>query len=313
MRLKLTYPLMLVTALVCVLAGCSQQRFSNLHSDRNVAAGPPTLSPALSIPNAPVSQAAPVENAIQQATYAPRRENVKPVEPNQQPGPLPLTVLYQRAAQRYAAMDSYIYRLRRREVVNGKKQPEELIRVSVLKEPFSVHLKWLGEKGKGRETIFVKGKFNDQMQILLSKDDPFSIFLPRISKAPDDSMVRAHSRHPITETGFGPLIARFGALAAANEKGDTSGGKATYLGQVDRPEFKDKKVEAVHQLLQPGNDPLFPNGGQRWWFFDPQDGLPVLVIAHDPTGEVEYYCHDKIIHPAHLRDNDFDPDRLWKK
>jgi hypothetical protein len=37
------------------------------------------------------------------------------------------------------------------------------------------------------------------------------------------------------------------------------------------------------------------------------------VIAHDPTGEVEYYCHDNILGPAHLEDDDFNPDRLWKK
>ncbi len=135
--------------------------------------------------------------------------------------------------------------------------------------------------------------------------------MKRTSIAPDDPMVRAKSRYPITETGFGPLIARFGKLAAA-EKGDTRGGTARYLGRVARPEFA-APVEAVHQVLPEGADPLMPKGGQRWWFFDAESGLPVLVIGHDASGEVEYYCHDHIIGPAHLDDDDFNPDRMGKK
>jgi hypothetical protein len=308
MRLEPLYKSMLVTTLACVLAGCAQQRFSGLRGDNSVASGPPTPAPALAIPNAPLVQAPRTDDNIQQATYAPRRENIKP----DRAGQSPLSVIYQRAVQRFAGMDSYIYRLKRREVVNGKKQPEELIRVSVRKEPFSVHLKWLGNEGKGRETIFVRGKYKDRMQVLLGANDPFSSLMSRTTIAPDDPMARARSRYPITETGFGPLIARFGQLAAANDKGDVSGGKATYLGQVERPEFTEM-LDTVHQLLQPGSDPQFPNGGQRWWFFDAKTGLPALVIAHDPTGEVEYYCHDNILGPAHLEDDDFNPDRLWKK
>jgi hypothetical protein len=136
--------------------------------------------------------------------------------------------------------------------------------------------------------------------------------MPRTSLAPDSPMVRDKSRYAITETGFGSLIARFGRLAAALDKGDTSGGTAKYLGRVPRPEFTDK-VEAVHQVLPAGSDPLLPKGGQRWWFFDAGTGLPVLLVTHDPSGEVEYYCHDHIISPANLDDNDFNPEWLHKK
>jgi hypothetical protein len=298
-------------ALAFVLAGCSQQRFGGLRSDADVASGPPKPAPALFIPNSPVASAKP-DDKIEQATFMPKRDNAnQPIEPAPQMVEHPLSVLYQRAQQRLATMDTYIYRLKRREVVAGKKQPEELIRVSVRNEPYSVHLKWLGTEGKGREAIYVKGKFKNEMQVLLAPGDPFAFLMTRTSIAPDDAMVRAKSRYPITETGFGSLIARFGQLAAAVEKGDTRGGTAKYLGRVARPEFA-AQVEAVHQVLPAESDPLLPKGGQRWWFFDAESGLPVLLVTHDPSGEVEYYCHDNIIGPGNLDDDDFNPDK-WRK
>jgi hypothetical protein len=211
-------------------------------------------------------------------------------------------------------MDSYIFRLRRRESVDGKKMPEEIIRVELRREPFSVHLKWLGNEGKGRETIYVKGKFNNQMQVLMAANDafPFSPAGLRWSIAPDDKMARARSRYPITETGFGVLIERYGVIVTNIEKGDARDGAMKYLGQIARPEF-EAKVEAVHQVVPAKSDPNLPKGGQRWWFFNAKNGLPVLVIATDDSGEVEYYCHDHIQWPVRLDDDDFNPDRLWKK
>jgi Protein of unknown function (DUF1571) len=301
-------------ALASAMAGCSQQRFGNLRSDADVASGPPKPAPALVIPNAPSVAAVKSDDMVQQATFLPKRDNLNPMVAEPAPPVMerPLSALYQRAQQRYATMDTYIYRLKRREVVAGKTQPEELIEVLVRNEPFSVHLKWLGPEGKGREVIYVKGKFKNEMQVLLAPSDPFVSLMPRTSISPDSPTARAKSRYPITETGFGPLIARFGQLATAMENGNTRGGTVKYLGRVTRPEFA-MPVEAVHQVLPEGSDPLLPKGGQRWWFFNTESGLPVLVIAHDAGGEVEYYCHDHIIAPAHLDDDDFNPERLGRK
>ena len=86
-----------------------------------------------------------------------------------------------------------------------------------------------------------------------------------------------------------------------------------YLGRVKRDEF-EAKVDAVMQVLPVNcSDPLLPKGGRRFWFFDTTTGLPMLYITHDPDGEVEYYCLDGIIWPAPMDDNDFDPERVWKK
>ncbi len=72
-------------------------------------------------------------------------------------------------------------------------------------------------------------------------------------------------------------------------------------------------VEAVKQIVPPKSDPNLPRGGQRLWFFDPAVQLPMLIITTDETNrEVEYYCHDRLMFPVHLTDDDFNPDALWK-
>ncbi|MFO0969288.1 MAG: DUF1571 domain-containing protein [Gemmataceae bacterium] len=225
----------------------------------------------------------------------------------------PLRDLYEKAAKRYATMDTYIMRLRRREVVGGSPRPEEVMLAKIRKEPFSVYFKWLGTEGKGREVVYVKGKYGDLIHSLTATGDV--LFLPggkRFKVAPDSFLVKSKSRYPITEAGFGPLIDRFGRLVVALERGDAIEGTAKYLGELKRPEF-DTKVIGVQQIVPAKSDPNLPEGGQRLWFFDPGLGLPVLIITHDKSGhEVEYYCHDRFIIPGHLSDDDFNPDLLWK-
>ncbi len=295
------------------LAGCSESspfRFGDMRRSER-AQGPPQPAPALFIPKAPAVAREIRDENVKPATFVPDREP-PPADAKPQMIEHPLNVLYQRAAERHATMDSYIFRLKRREVVNGKKQPEEVVRVHVRREPYSVHLVWLNDKSKGREVIYVSGKYDNKMQVLLAPNDPFALLGRRHSIAPDDPLVRTETRYLITETGLGPLIDRFGRMIAAIDKGDPRAGTAKYLGRVQRPEF-EAKVEAVHQTIPAGSDALFPKGGERWWYFDASNGLPLLVIAHDPSGEVEYYCHDNVLFPAPMDDSDFNTDRVWRK
>ena len=226
----------------------------------------------------------------------------------------PLRALYERAAKQYKTMDTYLMRLRRREVVGDKARPEELCLVKFRQEPWSVYFKWIGPEAKGREVIHVKNQYGNRIHSLLAAGDV--LLMPagaRFSVAVDSSMVKSKSRYPITEAGFGTSIRRFGTLIEAIEKGDKREGTAKYLGLVKRAEF-ETVVEGVEQTVPPKSDPLLPGGGKRWWFFDPFNYMPVLVITHDETGrEVEYYCYDRIQSPARLDDDDFNPDKLWKK
>ena len=308
--------------LLAGLAGCSDlsQRFGGVRQtpETTVAEGPFLPAQPLRIPNAPSVAHADFnssDDSVKQAKFVPKRdpEPAPPVAMDPQLLDHPLRFLYERAAQRLAGMDSYIFRMKRRETVNGKKQPEEVVQVKLRREPYSVYLKWLNPECKGRETVYVRGKYDDKMQLVLAANDafPFSPAGMRWSIAPDDPMARARSRYPITETGFAAMVDRFGKMVAAVEKGDTREGTAKFIPHLKRPQFP-AQLDAVLQVMQPGNDPHFPKGGERLWCFDPATGLPALVVAKDATGEVEYYCYDHI-QTVRLDEDDFNPDRLWRK
>ena len=234
------------------------------------------------------------------------------ITPTNEGAGVSLRSLHQRAAARFASMDTYTMRFKRREAVGASAKPEEVLEGKFRREPFSVYFKWVGEEGKGREVCYVQGQNENLIHTLMAPGDLF-LFGGKVFRiSPDSSMVKSKCRYPITEAGLGSLIDRFGRLVAATEKGDVREGSADYVGRRKRPEF-DEPVDVVLQVLAAKNDPSLPRGGQRFWHFDAKDGLPVLVLTLDETGrEVEYYCHDRIVGPAHLDGDHFNPDKLWK-
>jgi hypothetical protein len=321
-------------SLVMALTGCLDQRPGRDRYRAIRGDTPPAPMPSLQIPTPPTAALASGTNKVQPASYVvPAEQPRQPVQPalytqaagapapvvvaaDTTPAPAanPLRQLSDRAAGRWATIDSYMVRVKRREVVAGKPQPEELMLVKFRKQPFSVYFKWLGPQCKGREVIYVQGRYDNQILTLNTAGDVPLMPASFVLKTPPDSpLVRARCRYPITEAGFGSTIQRFGELVARNERGDASWGTLKYMGQVRRPEYEQPMDEVV-QVLSPRCDPLLPGGGQRHWYFDPQFNLPLLIVTTDHSGhEVEYYCHDRFLTPANLDDNDFNPDRLWKK
>jgi Protein of unknown function (DUF1571) len=225
-----------------------------------------------------------------------------------------LRKLHSHCVQRHEAMNSYIVKLTRREMVGKKQTPEEVMLFKYRKQPRSVYFKWIGPHGEGREAIYVEGKYDGKLHTLTAAGDvPFTGAGKRIALSPDSMLVRANSRHSITQAGVGTLIDRFGRLIAAMEKGDTTQGTLTHLGKVKRAEFC-MPIEGVEWKIPPRVDPSLPKGGRRWCYVDPECSLPALIITHDERGqEVEYYRYDRYLFPANLDDADFDPDLLWGK
>jgi hypothetical protein len=313
-------------AVQVAFSGCmGESPLRLLHADRAarrqqaVTAGIPPLNP----PPMPVAESREIVPASAQMPDAPPNAVAPPVPsgaPLTSETSLPATPaaslrqLHRLAAERYSAIDSYIVRLRRREQVNGKDNPEELILFKFRKVPWSIYFKWLGQEGAGREVIYVKGQHDNKIHTLLAAGD-VALFPAgkRMALAPDSLLVRSASRHSITEAGVGTIIDRLGEQIEAQEKGDRRSAAVTYLGGQRRPEFAGP-LDAVELVLPPGYEPSLPRGGRRWIFFDPKERLPVLVITHDERGhEVEYYCYDRLQCPVRLDDDDFNPDKLWSK
>jgi hypothetical protein len=279
---------------------------------------PPPVAPTAPM-EVPPLRTPPPPQPVLPASYSPPAL-VPPAAPGQAPPPAetppadPLRQLHERAAHRYAGIDSYIVRLTRREQVNGKDRPEEIILFQFRKQPWSIYFKWLGEAGKGREVLYVKGRHDNKLHIRLAAGD-MALFPAgkRISLAPDSSLVRNSSRHDLSEAGIGFLIEQFGQLVEAQSRPGAAP-VLRYLGSVQVPDFPTP-LEGVEQDLPPGADPTLPRGGKRFWYFDPAaDGLPGLVRTLDHTGQqVEFYRYDRYQYPVRLDDDDFDPDKLWGK
>jgi hypothetical protein len=223
-----------------------------------------------------------------------------------------LRQLCRESTQHYAAIDSYIVRLRRREHVNGRDKPEETLLLKFRKQPFSVYFKWLSKEGAGRELIYVKGRYDDKMQMLLAAGDmPLTPAGKRLALSPDSIVVRTASRHSIYEAGIGSIIERFGRAVESIDRGERSKDTLRYVGLMKRPEF-ERPCEAVEQIIPPGVDALLPRGGRRLNLFDTVNRFPALVITQDDTGrEVEYYCFDRFQFPVRLDEDDFNPDKMW--
>ena len=229
--------------------------------------------------------------------------------------PIPqLRAVHKKAVAKFATIDSYVARLRRREQINGKDKPEELMLFKFRKQPWSVYFKWLGIEGHNRECIYVKGHYGDLIHTLLAEGDV--MLMPagkKISLAPTSSLVTSRSRHSISDAGIGQMIELFGKVVDAQETGTNRYGTMKYLGQLRRPEFEQAHI-AVEQAIPPGAEQALPQGGSRLWLFDPESGLPVLLVTTDHTNhEVEYYCYDRLQYPVKLDDDDFNPDRVWKQ
>jgi len=214
---------------------------------------------------------------------------------------------------RIGAVPDYTATFVKQERVDGALQDLQTIQLKLRHKPFSVYMKWIGKESNGREVVFVKGQHEDKIHTLVAAGDvPLVAAGKHMSFAVDSILVRANTRHPITEAGLGSIIERFAHVVEQSEQGDPRAGTLKYLGLIKRPEF-EAKGEAVLHVIPPRVDPLLPGGGQRLLFFDAALHLPVLVVTQDEAGrEVEYYCHDRFLIPGRLDDADFDPSR-WDK
>jgi hypothetical protein len=222
-----------------------------------------------------------------------------------------LRELYKLAVAQYDTIDGYTARLRRREQVNGKDNPEELLLFRFRKQPFSVYMKWTGPVATGREVTYVQDQYENKIYTKLAKTDSFLMGGKVMGFLPDSPMVRNSSRHSIHEAGLGTLIVHFGRLLDAADRGDRSLGTVAYVGAQTRPEFP-RALDGIEQAIPAGAEPQLPGGGRRLVLVDPVSHLPVLVSTRDQQGhEVEYYCYDNLQFPVHFSDDHFNPDRLW--
>jgi hypothetical protein len=110
------------------------------------------------------------------------------------------------AMQNYQRVQDYTCTLVKQERINGKLQPEHLIEMKFRKQPFSVCMKWqLPRNMVGQQVCYVAGKNNGMMRV---HSTGILGVVGFVSISPQDPRVLEHSRHMITEAGFGNLLSR---------------------------------------------------------------------------------------------------------
>jgi hypothetical protein len=226
--------------------------------------------------------------------------------------------LHQQAVDRYQALDGFDCRLTRMETIGNKPMPREELNYRCRREPYSVHITWVGLEAQGRELIYVHGKHDNKVHILTGKGE--GLLIPsgkRVSFAPTDSSIRSKSRYDIREAGMSVSLAWFGKVLDIMERDPAQSNRMKYLGRKPVRE-RESGLEAVEETIPPDWEPLLPKGGKRNTYFDPDPaspsfGLPILVTTLADNGrQVEYYWFDQL-RPSRPTDADFDPDQVWRK
>src|SRR5947208_3556785 len=195
---------------------------------------------------APANPPPPAKTEPAKPTSAPQQSELPPVRPamyqlpeapESKPDVDAPRRLFREAVAAYARQPSYIARLKRREWANGRPRPEETLIFKFREDPWSVHFKWLGQEGQGREVLYVRGQHGDKLHILTAANDvPFTPGGRHLALALDSLLVRSASRYPITEAGIGRLIERYGRLLDAVDN-KQAGAAVKYLGPAQRPEY----------------------------------------------------------------------------
>ncbi len=196
---------------------------------------------------------------------------MQPQQPAKQASPLdaPLEMALE-ARQVYNQVNDYTCILISQERVKGKLLPEQVIQMTFRKNPFSVYMKWVGKEKTGQEVCYVQGRNSNKMRVL---PDGIAKNFGWMSIAVDDPKVMQHSRHQITEAGFGNIIERcLKGWEAERPLNKTQVAVAEY-------EYNKRRcwrVECVHTA----KDPSFLYY-RTVVYFDKETKLPVRFEAYD--------------------------------
>lgn len=199
----------------------------------------------------------------------------------------------------YSRVADYTTTFHKQERLGARLMPREKIEVKFAK-PLRVYLKWVGEVNQGQETIYVRGWNGDKMRAHKGSFPDVTVDL-----APDSRLAMKHSRHPITEAGFGFTIGVIARDARRSRKHPEDGtryviaAESTVYGAPSR---------CIEQIVPPAAVSAYYAARARVCF-DVRTSMPTRVTAWDIDGALlEDYGYENTRLNVGLRDLDFSPD-----
>lgn len=195
----------------------------------------------------------------------------------------------------YAGITDYVTVFHKQERIDGKLLPEETILLKFQK-PLKVYMKWIENPHRGREVIYVQGKYDDK---LVGHQGGVMGFLA-LSLDPRGALAMRGNRHPVTEVGFGHLIeGMLENVRKAMKLGDFR------LIEMDEKPFKGRPAIAI--------EADFDSRGARRYYatriichVDRKLLLPIAVSFYDDEDRlVEKYDYTDVRVNVGLNDADF--------
>lgn len=110
--------------------------------------------------------------------------------------------LLQQAEENYARVHDYVAVFHKQERVEEKLLPEETI-LFKFQKPFKIYMKWIGEPLHGTEALYLEGQYDNKL--IAHRGGILGVVTLAVD--PRGSLAMKDNRHPITEAGFGFIIA----------------------------------------------------------------------------------------------------------
>lgn len=197
------------------------------------------------------------------------------------------------AKVRADSLEDYTLILIKQERMDGVLLPVSVAFVK-WKRPFSIYLKFLEGKDRGREIIYIEGKYRDKM--IVSPGGILGALTLKVS--PDSFIAKKNNRHTITEAGMSNTIKRILSIIE-NEHGKPSSdisvvffGEEAFEDDICIHIRIDKSSYAERTEVYLYSDTLFPH----------------TIISYEESGALfESYRYSDIRTNVGLDDSDFDP------
>jgi Protein of unknown function (DUF1571) len=211
-------------------------------------------------------------------------------------------VILARSEAKLKTLATYQVKMSRVERVDGRLQPEEEVVLSIRRQPKEVRLEWTSGPSQGREVIYSTRVDDRSLFVHMPKS---AIPIPTMKMAVDSPLVTRSSRHSIADAGFDIIINNLRKSVEQTDAANTAQGRAAYRG-IEKPPGLDRPSHVFSRHS--------PSGETWTVFIDARTMLPSMVVAKDPSGQLDekYIYHEVIENPADLASADaFNPDRRW--
>ena len=118
--------------------------------------------------------------------------------------PKEILILLDEMDSSYSSMNDYVGVFHKQERMGGKLNGEDTA-VFKFQKPFKVYMKFIDGPSKGSEVLYVEGSYENKMLVRRGGILGFMT----LSLDPKGLLVMSRNRHPVTELGFGFLLAEF--------------------------------------------------------------------------------------------------------